>query len=72
MTYYPNNNGNVLQTFLNPKSKGRQQIDAQQFNQYAMTLSDNALSQFAAQARQQGISEMDINSGIQYIKSLRK
>lgn len=36
------------------------QLDPQQFKQFAMTLNDSALAQFAQQARAQGISEQDI------------
>ena len=46
------------------------QIDPQQFRQFAITLNDNALANFAQMARQQGISEADIQNGIRFIKSL--
>lgn len=46
------------------------QIDPQQFRQFAITLNDNALASFAQLARQQGISEADIQNGIRFIKSL--
>ena len=45
-------------------------INLQQFCQFAMTLNDNSLAQFAQMARQRGISEQDIQQGIQFIKSL--
>lgn len=45
-------------------------IDPQQFRQFAITLNDTALSNFAQMARAQGISEQDIQRGIQFIKSL--
>ena len=48
----------------------RPQIDPQQFRQFAITLNDNALNNFAQMARQQGISEIDIQNGIRFIKSL--
>ena len=47
-----------------------QPIDQQQFRQFAITLNDQSLQQFAQMARQQGISEQDIQRGIQFIKSL--
>ena len=50
--------------------QSRPQIDPQQFRQFAITLNDNALSNFAQMARQRGISEKDILEGIQFIKSL--
>lgn len=46
-------------------------IDPQQFRQFAMTLNDNALNNFAQMARQRGISEPDIQAGINFIKTLR-
>ena len=46
------------------------QIDPQQFRQFAITLNDNALNNFAQMARQRGISEADIQNGIRFIKSL--
>ena len=48
----------------------RPQIDPQQFRQFAITLNDTALNNFAQMARAQGISEQDILRGIQFIKSL--
>ena len=48
----------------------RPQIDPQQFRQFAVTLNDQALMNFAQMARARGISEQDITQGIQFIKSL--
>ena len=45
-------------------------IDPQQFRQFAITLNDEALNNFAQMARQKGISEADIQNGIRFIKSL--
>ena len=45
-------------------------FDPQQFRQFAITLNDNALSGFVQIARARGISEQDIQQGIQIIKSL--
>ena len=45
-------------------------IDPAQFRQFAMTLNDNYLAQLAQMARQRGISDADIQSGINFIKSL--
>jgi hypothetical protein len=56
-----------------PASGQRQappQIDPQQFRQFAITLNDTALNNFAQMARMQGISEQDIQRGIQFIKSM--
>ena len=45
-------------------------IDPQQFRQFAITLNDNALNNFAQIARQRGVSEVDIQNGIRFIKSM--
>ena len=45
-------------------------IDPVQFRQFAMTLNDNHLQQLVQMARQRGISDADIQSGINFIKSL--
>ena len=46
------------------------QIDPQQFRQFAVTLNDQALMNFAQMARARGISEQHITLGTQFIKSL--
>lgn len=46
------------------------QFNIEQFRQFAMTLNDQSLEQFAQLARQRGISEADIAAGIKFIKSL--
>lgn len=53
-----------------PMQINPQQINPQQFRQFAITLNDSALNNFAQMARAQGISERDIQQGIQFIKSL--
>jgi hypothetical protein len=47
-----------------------QRIDPAQFRQVAVTLNDNYLAQLAQMARQRGISDTDIQAGINFIKSL--
>lgn len=42
----------------------RPQIDPQQFRQFAITLNDASLNNFAQMARARGISEQDIQNGI--------
>lgn len=44
----------------------------QQFQQWLPQINDNMLSQLAAQARQQGISEQDIQNGLNIINKLKK
>ena len=53
-----------------PRQQQQMQVDPQQFRQFAITLNDTALNNFAQMARAQGISEQDIQRGIQFIKSL--
>ena len=53
-----------------PRQPQIPQFDLQQFRQFAITLNDNALNNFAQMARMQGISEQDIQQGIKFIKSL--
>lgn len=64
--------GPMQQNFGRPQPMQRQlpQINPQQFRQFAITLNDQALNNFAQMARAQGISEQDIQAGIQFIKSL--
>jgi hypothetical protein len=52
------------------QKQAKPQIDPQQFRQFAITLNDNAIASFVQLARQQGISETDIQNGIRFIKSL--
>ncbi len=64
----------MAQNFGQPQPMRQRQnttpIDPNQFRQFAITLNDQALYNFAQMARQQGISEQDIQRGIQFIKSL--
>ena len=48
----------------------KQRIDPAQFRQVVVTLNDNYLAQLAQMARQRGISDTDIQAGINFIKSL--
>ena len=73
MAYFNPFMGNTQMAPVPPMFGQRQtqpQIDPQQFKQFAITLNDNALANFAQMARQQGISEADIQNGIRFIKSL--
>lgn len=45
-------------------------IDPNQFRQIAVTLNDNHLQQLIQLARQRGISEADIQAGINFLRSL--
>ena len=59
------NYGRPLPTYQQPQPR----IDPNQFRQFAITLNDQSLNGFAQMARQQGISERDIQEGIRIIKS---
>ncbi len=49
----------------------RQPIDQKQFRQLAVTLDKNSLQQLVQRARQQGVSEQDIEAGVNFILNLR-
>ena len=63
-------NTQAAQTQPTYRQQFQPQIDPQQFRQFAITLNDAALNNFAQMARARGISEQDIQRGIQFIKSL--
>lgn len=64
-------NQNLLQQMIfGDTNRNRTPIDPQQFRQFAITLNDATLANLAKQARAQGISEQDIQQGINFIKSL--
>lgn len=65
MVYY-----NPFTTQSNQQTTPSTQIDPNQFKQFAVTLNDKALAQLVQLAQQKGISEADIQSGINFIKSL--
>ena len=55
-----------------PNGQQRQyQINPQQFTQVAQTLDQNSLSRLVNMARAQGISDADIQAGLNFINSLR-
>lgn len=47
-------------------------INPQQFTSVAATLDDNSLNQLVAMARNKGISDQDIQAGLNFIKQLRR
>ena len=78
MAYY-NNNPIINQLFpsnmttplsMSPPQQPR--IDPNQFISVAATLDDNSLSQLVTMARNKGISDIDIQNGLSFIKQLRK
>lgn len=51
---------------------GNMSINQNQFRQYLPNIDDNMLSQLAQKARQQGMAENDIQSGLNFIKQLKQ
>lgn len=49
----------------------RQPINQAQFKQMAPNISDNMLQQLVQTARMQGISEADIEAGLNFIKQMQ-
>jgi hypothetical protein len=54
-----------------PMGNQRPQINPEQFMQVAQTLDQNSLSRLVQMARSQGISDTDIQTGLNFINSLR-
>lgn len=67
------NQGRTAANYQNlPNSQQRQyQINPQQFIQVAQTLDQNSLSRLVNMARAQGISDSEIQAGLNFINSLR-
>ena len=74
MAYYntPGGYGYGFTNYQNPSIPNqRPSINPNQFMQVVMTLDKNALAQLAQMARNQGISDQDIQDGLKFINSLR-
>lgn len=56
---------------MSPQSNQNIPVNQSQFKQFLPMLNDNMLNQLIAQARQQGISELDIQNGLNFINSMR-
>lgn len=74
----PMNNGinpmaQMMSMMQNRNQKPQQIIplNQTQFKQYVSNIDDNVLQQLVQQARQQGISDNDIEAGINFIKQLK-
>lgn len=66
------NQGRTPTNYQNlPMSNQRPQINPEQFMQVAQTLDQNSLSRLVQMARNQGISDADIQTGLNFINSLR-
>lgn len=63
------NQGRTAANYQNGQQ--RPQINPQQFIQVAQTLDQNSLSRLVNMARAQGISDTEIQAGLNFINSLR-
>lgn len=74
MAYYnpfqPMFNNTTTPLSMSPMQQPK--INPQQFTSVAATLDDNSLNQLVAMARNKGISDQDIQVGLNFIKQLRK
>lgn len=62
----------MAQMMGNMMPNGNMSINQNQFRQYLPNIDDNMLSQLAQKARQQGMAENDIRSGLNFIKQLKQ
>lgn len=63
---------NNTTTPLSMSSMQQPKINPQQFTSVAATLDDNSLNQLVTMARNKGISDQDIQAGLNFIKQLRR
>ena len=73
MAYYnpfqPMFNNTTAPLSMSPMQQPK--INPQQFTSVAATLDDNSLNQLVAMARNKGISDQDIQAGLNFIRQLR-
>lgn len=62
----------MAQMMNNMMPSGNMPINQNQFRQYLPNIDDNILSQLVQRARQQGMSENDIQSGLNFIEQLKQ
>lgn len=62
---------NLFQQLPQQRQPQQTGVNPQQFRQWLPQLNQNMLQQLIAQARQQGISDNDIQTGLNYINQLR-
>ena len=56
---------------MRPQQQQMTGVNPQQFQQWLPNLNSNMLQQLTQQARQQGISEQDIKTGLEFLNQLR-
>ncbi len=57
--------------YFNPFQPQQPQFDINQFKYLAATLNNDSINRLVAMARQRGISEQDIQTGLQMLNSIR-
>lgn len=62
----------MAQMINNMMPNGNMPINQNQFRQYLSNIDNNILSQLVQRARQQGMSENDIQSGLNFIEQLKQ
>lgn len=62
----------MAQMMNNMMPNGNMPINQNQFRQYLPNIDNNILSQLVQRARQQGMSENDIQSGLNFIEQLKQ
>lgn len=62
---------NPLQQMMNMGTQRKQPIDIQKFTQAASKLDKQTLANLVNQARQQGISEQEIEAGLNFLLKLK-
>lgn len=62
----------MAQMMNNMMLNGNMPINQNQFRQYLPNIDNNILSQLVQRARQQGMSENDIQSGLNFIEQLKQ
>lgn len=62
----------MAQMMNNIMPHGNMPINQNQFRQYLPNIDNNILSQLVQRARQQGMSENDIQSGLSFIEQLKQ
>jgi hypothetical protein len=57
--------------YFNPFQPQQPQFDINQFKHLTATLNNDSINRLVAMARQRGISEQDIQAGLQMLNSIR-
>ncbi len=73
MNMMGNGKQNPFSMFMNNSANTQKKIplNQQQFKQFLPQINNNALQQLVQQAKNQGISDIDIQNGLNFINSLK-